>query len=39
VAFTPSFEVSKFPLSQYDPAISLDLTPKYDIRHEMSVAV
>ncbi|MGC9105697.1 MAG: amidohydrolase family protein [Thermoprotei archaeon] len=39
LAFTPTYEVSRFPLSELDPAMSLDLTPRFDIRNEMSLAV
>ncbi|MDT7860707.1 MAG: amidohydrolase [Saccharolobus sp.] len=39
LAFTPSYEVSQFPLSQYKPSISLDLTPSFDIRHEASASL
>jgi len=38
LSFTPSFEVSKFPLSEFKPSISLDLVPQFDIRYEASVA-
>lgn len=38
LSFTPSLEVSRFPLSSYKPSISLDLTPKFDIRDELSIA-
>ena len=36
LAFTPSYEVSKFPLSEFKPSIALDLVPKFDIIHEAS---
>ena len=38
LAFTPTYEISKFPLSEYDPALTLDLSPRYDIFHELSIA-
>lgn len=38
LAFTPSFEISKFPLSEYKPSLSLDLVPSYDIRQEIAFA-
>ena len=38
LSFTPSFEVSRFPLSEFKPSISLDLTPMFDIRHEAAYA-
>ncbi|AOL17121.1 amidohydrolase [Sulfolobus sp. A20] len=39
LSFTPSYEVSQFPLSQYKPSISLDLTPSFNIKHEVSVSL
>ncbi|ACP34414.1 amidohydrolase [Sulfolobus islandicus Y.G.57.14] len=39
LASTPSYEVSQFPLSQYKPSISLDLSPTFDIRHEISTTI
>jgi len=36
LSFTPSYEVSKFPLSEYKPSVSLDLVPSFDIRHELA---
>jgi cytosine/adenosine deaminase-related metal-dependent hydrolase len=38
LAFTPSLEVCKFTLGAYKPSISIDLTPKFDIRNEMGIA-
>ncbi|BFH73637.1 amidohydrolase family protein [Sulfurisphaera javensis] len=38
LAFTPSFEVSRFPLSEYKPSLALDLVPSFDIRQEMAFA-
>lgn len=38
LSFTPSFEVSRFPLSEYMPSISLDLVPSFDIRQEVAYA-
>jgi len=38
LSFTPSFEVSRFPLSEFKPSVSLDLTPMFDIRHEVAYA-
>ncbi|AWR96610.2 amidohydrolase [Acidianus sulfidivorans JP7] len=38
LSFTPSLEVCKFTLGSYKPSISLDLTPKFDIRNELSIS-
>ncbi|WP_338603452.1 amidohydrolase [Sulfolobus tengchongensis] len=39
LALTPSYEISQFPLSQYKPSISIDLSPTFDIRHEVSTSL
>lgn len=39
LSFTPTLEVCKFPLSAYRPSIALDLTPSFDIRDELGIAV
>ena len=36
LSFTPSYEVSKFPLSEFKPSVSLDLVPSFDLRQEVS---
>jgi cytosine/adenosine deaminase-related metal-dependent hydrolase len=39
LSWTPSFEVSNFPLSKYKPSLSLDLTPSFDPLFELKLAV
>ncbi len=36
ISFTPTYEVCKFTLGALKPSISLDISPKYDIRSELS---
>ncbi|MCI2415642.1 MAG: amidohydrolase [Candidatus Aramenus sp.] len=38
VSFTPTYEVCKFTLGALKPSISLDISPKYDIRSELGYA-
>ena len=38
LSFTPSFEVAKFPLSEFKPSVALDLSPMFDIRFEAAYA-
>ncbi|MEM4767757.1 MAG: amidohydrolase [Saccharolobus sp.] len=39
LAITPSYEISQFPLRQYKPSIALDLTPSFNIEHEVAVSL
>jgi len=39
LAWTPSFEVSNFPLSKYKPSLALDLTPSFDPLFELKLAI
>ncbi|BFI75036.1 amidohydrolase family protein [Sulfurisphaera ohwakuensis] len=38
LSFTPSLEISRFPLSEYKPSLALDLVPSFDIRQEIALA-